>query len=432
MFPKMYIHSVGEDWPHLHEVPGIDAYWNRALMMRGGTCVVHARQSDPNLQLLLQDYSSVGVGPDKVVFIAPKTGSFYQDILDSRNARKEIDAHIRKGGKLDLFCSSPAAGGFVRELGVNGQEHTVNPTLESYRLWADKRELRRMLGERGFKNLFPGHGMATTLEDLQKWTEHFNCNGAEGTMFKRGDGASSEAIETRRKGMCPSEEFMEKYWDEKHGLIVEAAYEHHPFSVSFNLTNEGVFPVNCSLQWMGVKGVLGNRITLTQLLEQDMTHRGNLCGPTDQDLGPVSRRVITGMASALHPAMLVAQQAGLRGIVCADCIHVRDELSYLVEFNPRTSHSGYVRGVREAVSAHMGQEMFVLAANVTGVNKNLETYMDARERLPNLMQAGMTSGTLMFHTPLLTLGKVGVIAIGTTYEGAVEAFQEAEQALKAA
>src|SRR3989338_8056331 len=245
------LHNVGEDWPHLRHVRGIDQYWARALMMDGATVLVHGERSD-DVDLLLEDYARVGVRPHPI-YVPRRSDSFYADVLADDSTMRTLQLDGERGGKIEVFSSSSAAEEFVRAAGFDWQQHVASPTPECYRIWVGKGEMRRRLMDSGvpaLQTLCPSNRIVTRLEDLDYWVDHFSVDGAHGVVVKRPDMASGEGMQFMPKRGRP-DRFMTEHWDPTVGAIVEAAYEHLPFSVVYRITGDAVMFQFASLQWQG-------------------------------------------------------------------------------------------------------------------------------------------------------------------------------------
>jgi len=431
---KIAIQSVREDWPDLQEVPGIGAYWNRALMLHGGAVVVHAHEGDKELQLLLEDYRMLGIGPDKVIFVEPKTNSLYGDLLANKAAMRQIRVLMRQGAKLDIFCSSEAAEKFLRCGGWSWSD-TVNPTLEHYEQWRLKDSMRVQLREAGLGHLCFSHAHVHTKAQLRHWVRHYGENGVNAVVFKRADGASSEGMEFRRKGEMPSDAFMRRHWNPAVGLIVEAAAEHHPFSLSYHVGDDGVEFEYATVQWQGVRNPIGELIGFDQLLRQDLSHRGNLVGPVGADHGPLTWAQIELAEKATHHAMELVHRSGFRGGNGVDLAAVNEMNARVLEMNPRTRHGTFVAACQRAISKTLGSPVFALCANIE-VPVGISTYHQLRQIPSNFADDVATSGLLFYHTPMLAhlhrhedgtpYRKAGIIAFAPTFEGVRDTFEQAQ------
>ncbi len=430
---RILIDAVQEDWPHLRDVDAIEAYWNRPLMF-GEDCVVvvHASQEDEELQQLLHDYGTMGIGPAEVIYVTPRGRSFYQDILADTDAMARIRALMAEGAKLDLFCASLEAIKFVEAAGFKWDTDTLNPTPDLYALLANKAAMREMLVEAGLHTLVPPHVLVRTEADLRQWVTYFGENGeGDGVCVKRPDGASSEGQVFLRKGDAP-DEFLRTHFDPELRIIVEPAYEHIPFSVVYDLTGSEARLAYGSLQWQGRHTRLGDRITMRHLVDKDLDHRANMVGSTGMDLGPLAWRQIESAAVAYEPVMGRIYEMGYRSQICADMLGVNPMMALGSEFNPRRAHSNFPAAVQAALESRFGGEIVVLATNVE-VHPSVNSYSAARSRVSHLCDGTSPSGVLFYHTPILPImPKCGLICCGRSFEEVREHCETAEAELQAA
>lgn len=426
------LHNVGQDWPHLRGVHGIGAYWNRALMMDGTTVLVHGERNR-DLDLLLEDYAAVGVRPNPV-YVPNRGNGFYGDIVKDNPTMEALRIHVGRGGKIEVFSSSFAAQEFSSAAGFQWDQHIVSPTPECYRTWVGKGEMRRRLAASvvpTVQTLCPSNHIVDSLDELRHWVSHFSADGAHGVVVKRPDMASGEGMVFLPKGGDP-ESFIRAHWDPAVGAIVEGAYEHYPFSMVYLITDSGVSFRFASLQWQGHNIRLGDRVTMKHLIEGDLDHRGNMTAPAGHDIGPLKWNMISAAADAVRPLMGMLQQDGYRGLVCCDLAQVTGMASFALELNPRVSHSMYVEAFRAAVQRHFSENVWVIAANVEGLDPSLTTYAAARSRVSNLCTSEAPAGVLFYHTPLLPLDlrKCGLIGIGRSFGEARDQFEYAEAELQ--
>ncbi|MEK7083808.1 MAG: hypothetical protein AAB932_01085, partial [Patescibacteria group bacterium] len=232
----------------------------------------------------------------------------------------------------------------------------------------------------------------------------------------------------------PSRQYMNDHWKPERGIIVEGGWPHHPFSVTFNVTNDGA-EFHCgSLQWQG-NGQLGKLIGTGRLLERDLAHRGNLVFPARHGSSPITWAHLMTAKEALAPAMELVRASGYPGLICADFAWVNAARMALLEFNPRTSHSHYVQGAQVQISKRFGKPLVAVGANVS-LHSSIRTYRQAKARLTRFgTKVRKPRGVVMYHTPLIPLGlkkpKAGLIAFGKDFAEARGEFERAEAELNA-
>lgn len=405
----MHVHALGQDWPHLMSVTGISDYWNRALVFSGDLVIAYGNETD-DMRQLLRDYAAIGICPE-VMWIPNSTDDFYEDALAHAPFRELMPSNV----KLDLFCSSPAAIEFVEHLGLQWTD-TCNPTPELYKRWACKAYLRRRLDREGIYNLCPPNFVVTSINGLDRLRGELYDAGAEMIALKTPNGASSEGIAFLRRGDSHAE-FVAKYWNPD-GVVVEQAYEHHPFSLVCDVRPDGWTFEFASLQWMGLQSQLGDLVTYTQLACHDMDHRANLVGSRGYDLGPLRSSTIERAVKRIEPLMDLLFRDGYRGRVCIDMIYTKNGHIFVVEINPRTSHSMYVHAFVNALEEHNNDRpIFVLGANILDLHPEMRGYARARTAV-QLSSAERMEGVQFFHTPLMEQGKCGLWASGHSVQTA--------------
>lgn len=442
----IHLHEVGGDWPHLGSVPGIKEYWNRALLM-GGVVVVHGSPQDAELQAVIEDYRALGVGPEFIIYVPRRTDSLYWDTLSDAPTRRILRQLIHEQGyRLDFFCSSSNAELFVRSFRLdpndptsvlNWDRHTVNPSHKLYGLWGDKLAMRRYLRELGLGGMCPVHFEVRTHEELRDRFAQIANSEADGVVCKLGDRASADGMMFFSRGGGDPQRFIDAFFiDPSVGALVEAAWEHIPASVVFNITDGEPEWLYGGVQQVGDVPV-GEFVRMDDLIRNNLTHVGNcVCSP-GMTLGRVTWELLELAASMMMDAMRAVRDSGYRGRICVDLMVVADTDSsnplglkvLRIEKNPRTSHSMYFWDELQALERRFGEQLVVLGCNAP-VRSDIRSYEAAKQAVPNFCtgEAGPV-GVTFYHVPLIRHGKIGISAKGRSFEEAKEQLAIARAAL---
>ncbi|MBD3310895.1 MAG: hypothetical protein GF349_00145 [Candidatus Magasanikbacteria bacterium] len=416
------IHDVAGDFPHLQRVDGIERYCYRALLLGGRTVVVPS--GDEELSLLLRDYEEAGVKSSKVKVVeVPVNGTgLYGGVLSDSKSLRMVRGVVSKGSKIDLFCASPAAENFIRDAELDW-DTTCTPRREIADIWGRKDYLRKVSSSKGLSHLFPEHRVVNSGNGELGTALRKRCN-AHGFVVKVPDAASSEGMVF----LGPGEDLSNRDLSELNSsrLIVEEAYEHYPFSLVFEISDMDIHLHCFSLQVLD--GVPMGELVQMEDLKRGIPHRGNIVGSFGSDLGPLSWLIVKRAVELTMPLMSVVQNSGYRGKIGLDLLLTEYDDIFLLECNARTSNSMYTAGVHRSVVENFDSGVVVAMANVS-VRKSIKDYSEARALLDDLFYHGnSTSGVLMYHTPLISLGlgKAGLIAIAPTFDQAVDLFHQAE------
>ena len=221
---------------HLGEhIPGVEFYADRVLLTPVDVAVIQTDGFDDYLRWL----RTVGIGPKRIVCVddvnlfrglldGPVKVSEFAPGADGPELHwnvepqpvKMLQAYVRHGGKIQVFCMTEEAEAFFRTAGIDRRQIQSAP-LESARKMNDKAELRRVAERAGIANAFlpyvatrdPARVMTETLRFLALPEAE-----AEFVVLKRTNLAGGDGFLKIPRGLPE---------DEVKALVVEYLRENH-------------------------------------------------------------------------------------------------------------------------------------------------------------------------------------------------------------
>lgn len=232
---------------HLGEhIPGVEFYADRALLTPVDVAVIQSDGFDDYLRWLRE----IGIGPRRIVCVddvnlfrgllngPAKVSEFAQGPggvtlhwTEEPQPIKLLQAFVRHGGKIQVFCMTEEAEAFFDRAAID-RKHIQSAPLESARRMNDKAELRR-IGERGgVPQAFLPY--AATRDPARVMTEVFRflakpVSEAEFVVLKRTNLAGGDGFLKIPRGLSE---------DEVKAMVVEYLRENHWNDLKFVTHNE--------------------------------------------------------------------------------------------------------------------------------------------------------------------------------------------------
>ncbi|KKU07824.1 MAG: hypothetical protein UX10_C0005G0030 [Candidatus Magasanikbacteria bacterium GW2011_GWA2_45_39] len=425
---RVSLHAALDDYPQSSHIPYVHTYADRATLAGSSVCILLADDRRPDLSLYLMWLAGEGIGPEQIYWVEPNgvPDRLYPAIAQDLVLRAKLIAYAHRGGKIDLFSPSAVAETFLVSLGL-GWNHTTFPTPDAASVADDKLKLRSLaVGIKGLRDVFPQHHLCKSETALKHAFGNF-LHAHDGVVIKDPCSVSTDGmIFTRDAGGL--EEFIARFWNPRHGAIVEALHPHLPVSAVWDLSEKGPRFMYVSLQFMdGVP--YGQYITMEDLLKPNpCKHRGNAVA-SRTTLGPIEKHHMEAVQEQTRKLASVLWYgtpgiAPYRGRICLDCLLLPDGQVLITEANARISNSMYAFGVLEQVKrGFAGGKVVVLMSNE---HTRLKSFQELRWNMGCQLYTAGRGGLIPYHVRAMPGGKCGLIAVAPTYREALEMLTEGE------
>ncbi len=420
-------HAPGCDYPDLANVPGIESYGARATLGRGGVVVV---SDHPDIPVAVSDYRQIGLGPNEIIPVRVNGGGLYRGMLSDPVALARLRFFLQADHRLEVFRPGPTALEFARRAGIDWTRQMASPHPDVAEPWNNKRVIRQQALQNGLSELFPRHILCRTEAEIRSATRALGGGKADGVVIKLTDRASSDGMIFLGRGESP-DTFISQYSSFiAQGVVVEEAWNHQPWSVVYRITDAGPEFQQFSLQIM--EGVApGAWVSLSQM-RKGIAHWGNVVATPGINLGLITPKLVQATCVRLKPFLRLVHASGYRGVIGVDLMLTEDKKVFVLECNARPSHSGFVGAVVSGVSQHWRGAPVVVAGGNVVLPARTNTYTRVKECLGSLLLTSSTptTGCVVYHPTLpQQAGKVGIMAVGPTYDESLRVFREAERVL---
>lgn len=425
------LHAASDDYPQSAHIPYVHTYADRATLAGNPVCILLADDRRPDMSQYLMWLAGEGIGPEQICWVEPNgvPNALYPAIAEDPALRARLVEYAQNGGKIDLFSPSAVAEKFLTSLGL-GWKHTTFPTPDAASVADDKLKLRGLAaGIQGLADVFPQHCLCKSETALQRAFHRFlDTHG--GVVIKDPCSVSTDGmIFTQTESGL--QEFMSRFWNPRHGAIVEALHPHLPVSAVWDLTDKGPRFLYVSLQFM--EGVpYGQYITVEDLLKPNpCKHRGNAVAARTA-LGPLEKQHMEAVQQQTRKLASVlwygaSGVAPYRGRICLDCLLLPDGRVLITEANARISNSMYAFGVLEQVQRKFARgKVAVLMSNE---HTMLTSFKELRWNMSHMLYTAGRGGLIPYHVRAMPGGKCGLIAVAPTYPEALEMLTEGERHL---
>jgi hypothetical protein len=418
---RVFVHC-GTSIDYLSELresnPGLERYAERALLLANRQDIVCLTDEvEPDYLGFLHE---LGFGPDPAnVIVASRyqaSGSTLPDrLLDSEEALAILEQRMRQGGATQLYPFLSTTGQFelARVLGerMGTGVRVVGGDPELVAFADSKQNIRAKALELGVP-VAPGEIVELPRHRREQdagslWSAVERQIRHTGRVIVRGaSGAAGSATFVSRGGK--DRELMEAWLarrSDNRTFLVEAMVD-------------GVISPNVQI-YVSPDGTAECVGITDQLLDAELTHRGNAYPSTARRTGDMAR-----WGERLGAWLGDMGYTGVAGFDFVEYLAADGTpRAILAELNPRVNGATYPLSIRERISP--------AAAFVSGsVATDLVRFAQLRARLSDsLYSPQRKSGILPFMTGCLPFGSCGIMALAPTRAEAAELFAEAELSL---
>lgn len=401
------------------QIPGLDRYAERALVLPGITVVPNGAPS-VEMSFAYRDLRELGIGASEVI-IVPRA-NLVQGLRASSHMTN-IKRHVEKtGGMFRLFYPTRGQMRNLKRAGFRRGEHVLAPPQSAVRVLNDKLALRRVGETLNVDHYFPPYrtcvGARATREQIKEMLALYECVFIKEPTLGGGAGMLRVTRTTRADKI---DAFLRAFASNECTLIVDA----------------GISGVDISVQWfIHPDGQTVRRFMTRQYIDGDSAHMGNGIAPMlsphhalPDNWPEIIKVVVSAKAWAVtEPFVTWAQTHHYVGPIGFDLRANENGEVRVLECNGRFTAAGYPASVQEQIGNNAAVAMRNCKTRVNG------GYKGAKRALGDLMLSSRdASGIIMAMPGCLHLPpkerKVALIAVGRDLAEAEALLGEATERL---
>lgn len=387
----VHLHDLGfytapNEFGHVtaSQIPGLDRYAERALVLPGITVVPNGAPS-AEMSFAYRDLRDLGIGASEVI-IVPRANLVQG--LRSSPRMADIKRHMGEtGGMFRLYYPTRAQMRHLKRAGFKRGEHVLAPPQSAVRVLNDKLELRRVGEELNVEHYFPPYrtcvGTRAAREQIEEMLSRYECVFIKEPTL--GGGAGMLRI-TRATPANQINTFLRTFASGECTLIVDA----------------GIRGVDISVQWfIHPDGQTVRRFMTRQYIDGDSAHMGNGIAPTScphhalpDEWSEIIKVAVSAKAWAVtQPFVAWAREHHYVGPIGFDLRANDDYEVRILECNGRFTAAGYPASVQEQIGNNAAVAMRNCKTRVNG------GYRGAKRALGSLMLSSRGASGIIISMP---------------------------------